>query len=170
MSASDIDAGAGRDGRRGLLFPAVAVLAFLLAGGGAFYATYAGYVFPGERSLDASTAPAQEDGAAAPLVPPLPDDDIAFVQLDPLVVTLGDGRQLRFAAQLEVLPQNRAAVARLGPRIVDVMNNYLRAVDPSDLDRRDALLRLRGQLLRRLDLVVGKGRIADLLVMEFVIN
>jgi flagellar FliL protein len=56
------------------------------------------------------------------------------------------------------------------PRIVDVMNSYLRAIDPAEFDDSAALVRMRVQLLRRIQIVTGDGRVRDLLVTEFVLN
>jgi len=146
--------------RRGrLLVPGVAVLA-LLTGGGGFYAAYAGLLpIPGAS------------GAHGDPVEPLPL--IAFVPVDPVVVSLGHGaedRHLRFRAQLEVNQPYEAEVAALLPRIVDVLNGYLRAVDAASLDQPTALIRTRAQLLRRVQMVTGEGRVRDLLVAEFVVN
>ena len=109
----------------------------------------------------------EEDAAPAPLVP------AAFVALDPLVVSLSpasDRGYLRFSAQLEVAPEHVEEVEAIRPRIVDVLNGYLRAVDLADLEDPAALVRLRAQMLRRLQVVAGEGRIRDLLIMEFVLN
>lgn len=131
----------------------------LLLGGGGFYATYSGLI------------PGIGDGPAAAHVAPLPG--IAFVPVDPLVVTLAPGarsRHLRFQAQLEVEPAHQAEVAMLMPRILDVLNGYLRAVSTADLEDPAALIRLRAQMLRRVQIVTGEGRVRDLLVTEFVLN
>jgi flagellar FliL protein len=56
------------------------------------------------------------------------------------------------------------------PRVVDVLNGFLRAVDVTDLEDPAALLRLRAQMLRRVQIVTGEGAVRDLLVMEFVVN
>jgi flagellar FliL protein len=61
-------------------------------------------------------------------------------------------------------------VARQMPRIVDVLNTYLRALDLPDLEEPAALTRIRAQMLRRIRLVVGADRVNDLLVMEFIFN
>ncbi|MEJ6396371.1 flagellar basal body-associated FliL family protein [Yoonia sp. 208BN28-4] len=98
---------------------------------------------------------------------------LAFVALDPLLISIPSdtGRSfLRFAAQLEVRPEYMAEVENLKPRIVDVLNGYLRAVDIAELEDPTALVRLRAQMLRRLQIVAGEGRIRDLLIMEFVLN
>jgi flagellar FliL protein len=141
--------------------PLVLALALApVAAGGAFYAVWSGL-------LGASFPPAA--AARAPdALPPM-----AFVPLDPIIVTLSAGtrtRHLRFAAQIEVEPARTAEVQSILPRLLDVLNVYLRALDPAELDDPAALLRLRGQMLRRLRMVAGEGRVRDLLVTEFVVN
>lgn len=136
------------------------VLALLLGAGG-FYATFSGMI------LGHSSEHATEGAEAGPL------PDIAFVPIEPLVVSLGattSGRHLRFAAQLEVAGSQSADVTLLLPRIVDVMNGYLRAMDVAILEDPAGLVRIRAQILRRIQLVTGEGRVRDLLVTEFVLN
>lgn len=97
----------------------------------------------------------------------------AFVALDPLIVNMPSqsGRQfLRFTAQLEVAPEYADEVEAIKPRIVDVLNGYIRAVEVTDLEDPTALTRLRAQMLRRVQVVTGEGRVRDLLIMEFVLN
>ena len=53
---------------------------------------------------------------------------------------------------------------------MDVLNSYLRAVAVSDLEDPSALVSLRAQMLRRIQLVTGEGRVRDLLIMEFVLS
>ncbi len=132
----------------------------LMLGGGGYYAASHGLI-PGLVSKDH----AEEAG---PDLPP-----IAFVSIPPLIVALGDAgeqRHLRFVAQLEVTPARREAVETLLPRIADVMNGYLRAVDSKTLEDRSGLVRIRAQLLRRIQLVSGDGAVRDLLITEFVLN
>ena len=131
------------------------VLALLLGAGG-FYAMWSGLLAP---------APSAEAPAALPA--------IAFVPVDPLVISLGPGaraKHLRFTAQIEVASGHQAEVTLLMPRILDVLNSYLRAVSYRDLEDPAALVRLRAQMLRRVQIVCGEGRVRDLLVTEFVLN
>jgi flagellar FliL protein len=53
---------------------------------------------------------------------------------------------------------------------MDVLNGYLRAVEVAEIEDRSALIRLRAQMLRRVQIVTGEGRVRDLLVTEFVVN
>lgn len=139
------------------------VLMFLLGGGG-FYAVYSGMI------LGSSEEHAEQRDPEGPAPDALPE--IAFVVLDPMVISLGGsgGRHLRFSAQLEVSKAYLADVELLKPRVVDVLNGYLRAVETSDLEDPTALIRLRAQMLRRVQIVTGEGRVRDLLIIEFVLN
>jgi flagellar FliL protein len=138
------------------------VLALILGGGG-FYATWS------EMILGSAEEHLAEGEAGA--LSPMPD--IAFVPVEPLIVSIGpgeNGRHLRFSSQLEVSGGHSEEVTMLLPRIVDVMNGYLRAIDIQEFDDPAALVRMRAQLLRRIQIVTGEGRVRDLLVTEFVLN
>lgn len=159
-SGESVDPPAKRKGKLPLILGLVLMLTL---GGGGFYAAWSGLLFAsGGAATDAHTGETDE---ALP--------DIAFVALDPLIVSIdGGGRQthLRFAAQLEVARAHEEEVRLILPRVLDVLNSYLRAVAVSELEKPTALVKLRAQLVRRIQLVAGEGRVRDLLVTEFVIN
>ena len=140
----------------------IGLVLMVAGGGGGFFAVYSGMLFGQGK---------QEEEAAESPVSDMPD--IAFVELAPMTVSLldnGRDRHLRFQAQLETPGQFQGDVEKLLPRIVDVLNSYLRAVELADLKDNAALVNLRAQMLRRVQIVVGDGRINDLLIMEFVLN
>ncbi len=141
--------------KTGLLIGAVAALLF---GGGSFYAVQSGMILAEAEVVD-DHKPALEETALA-----------SFVAIDPLVISLGgqSQHQLRFNAQLEVAPAKQSDVENLMPRILDVLNGYLRAVDLADLQSPAALVKLRVQMLRRIQLITGDGHVKDLLITEFV--
>ena len=58
----------------------------------------------------------------------------------------------------------------LKPRILDVLNEYLRAVEEIELESPGSLTLLRAQMLRRIAIVVGDGLVRDLLILEFVLS
>lgn len=142
----------------------IGLVLMLMLGGGGFYAVYSGLVLAPPEATHAAAAPEAHTPEALP--------DIAFVALDPLAITLSgaSARHLRFAAQLEVPTAYEHDVELLKPRVMDVLNGYLRAVDVSLLEDPSAMMRLRAQMLRRIQLVTGDGRVRDLLVIEFVLN
>lgn len=139
------------------------VLALAGAGGG-FFAASSGLILGEEM-------PEEEVVEEPILVEPL--NGIAFIELDPLVINInraGRAAHLRFVAHLEVNQQAEADVTLLLPRILDVLNNYLRAVDFEELEEPGSLIRLRSQMLRRIQIVAGEERVRDLLISEFVVN
>lgn len=132
----------------------------LALGAAGFYATWSGMILGGGHAAEAAAA---HD--------PLPD--IAFVPIDPVIVGMGpagDNRHLRFTAQLEVATPQVAEVTLLMPRILDVLNSYLRAISATEIEDPAAMTRIRAQLLRRVQIVTGEGRVRDLLITEFILN
>ncbi|MEH6836775.1 MULTISPECIES: flagellar basal body-associated FliL family protein [Falsihalocynthiibacter] len=140
----------------------IGLVLLLLGGGGGFAAVKTGMIF-GQPSDDPEIEHVEIDA--------LPN--VEFVPLDPLLISLGGpgrSKHLRFTAQIEVEPKSVADVTRLVPRIVDVLNSYLRAVDITELESPSSLIKLRAQMLRRIQMVTGEGHVRDLLIMEFVLN
>lgn len=158
MSDSDKPAAEGKP-RRPLVPVILGLVLALGLGGAGFYVTHSGLI----------GGAAVKEQAQAPLDLP----DIAFVPIDPVTISLPESqsqRHLRFTAQIEVAQPHADEVAALMPRIVDVLNGYLRAVEPASLQQVGALARVRAQLLRRIQIVTGEGRVRDLLVTEFVLG
>jgi flagellar FliL protein len=143
----------------------IGLVLFLVMGGGGFFAVYSGMIL-------APAEPAAGEHAADPAHEAAPDD-FAFVPVPSVTISLGnpsDNKHLRFTAQLEVAKAKASKVEELMPRILDVLNGYMRALEESDLQQPDALVRLRSQMLRRIQIVTGEGYVRDLLVTEFVLD
>lgn len=142
------------------------ILLALLGGGGGFYAVYSGLILGGGPADASYPDPAENaDISAMP--------DVAFIPLEPMVISLDNGasgQHLRFRAQLEVRPKHKGEVEQLISRVIDVLNSYLRALDTAEFQGNAALVKLRSQMLRRIQIVTGGERVNDLLIMEFVLN
>ncbi|KIN65937.1 Flagellar basal body-associated protein FliL [Sulfitobacter noctilucae] len=135
----------------------------LAGGGGGFYATWSGMIL-GDGP---ETAEAEETLEIKP------GPDVSYVDVDPLVISMrapSNANHLMFRATLEVPALAQETVEKLLPRVIDVLNSYLRALEPRDLEDPAALTRLRAQMLRRVQVVAGADNIKDLLIMEFVLN
>lgn len=145
--------------KRSFLPILVGVVLMLGLGGGGFWAAYTGLI-PG-LSQGEKKAEYKEEAQLT-----------GFVALDPLIISVGrDGsRHLRFTAQIEAPTGNLSQVESLKPRIADVLNSYLRALDPTEVTDPNALIRLRTQMLRRVRIVTGDTPITDLLISEFVLS
>jgi len=167
----------GAPAKRSRLPLLAGLLLALVLGGGGFYIAYSGFLPFGASSGDPAQGLAEGSETAdvsADVDRNSPEGEAPrFVPLDPIVVMLGEaaqGRHLRFRAVLEVTPAAEPAVTAVMPRILDVLNGYLRAVPVADLESPAALVRLRAQMLRRIQIVAGGGAVRDLLVAEFVLN
>ena len=128
-----------------------------------FLITYSGLILAEESPSQTSSAQTELEDLS----------EISFVEVPPIVVNLRPGsanKHLSFSSQLEVPIPYRKDVEHLLPRIIDVMNGYLSALETEDFESPAIIVRLRSQLLRRVQVVAGLDRINDLLVMEFVLN
>lgn len=100
-------------------------------------------------------------------------DDIAFVNLDPLVISLGpnaNSQYLKVSITLETFGAEQKKIEHLVPKFRDVLNTYLRAVDESDIAEPAAMIRLRAQMLRRIQLIAPPDTVENVLITDFVLN
>ena len=149
----------------------ILLLVLTLAGaGGGFYLVQSGLIPLGKhdtKTSDHGGDHGENHGTPKSLA------DISFVAINPIMISLHTeqhSQHLRFRAQLEVPSEYQHEVESVLPRVTDVLNSYLRALELNDLRDPLALTRLRAQMLRRIQVVVGKERVRDLLIMEFVLN
>ena len=99
--------------------------------------------------------------------------EFVFVPMDPLVVTLGPeaaAKYLKITMSIEAEKGKEGDVSSLMPKLRDVINGYLRAVDESDLAEPSNMSRIRAQMLRRLQLVAPDAGIANILITDFVLT
>lgn len=141
------------------------IVGALVLSGAGFYVVYSGLLGPSIGGADKAKSPEAKIKSVLA--------EVTFVPIEQIIVTLppeASARNLRFLGQLEVAPGQAEAVQKMMPRIVDVLNTYLRAVDVKDLQEPSSAARLRAQMLRRVQVVAGEGVVKDLLITEFVLN
>lgn len=100
-------------------------------------------------------------------------EGFVFVPLDTIIISLGKGSEkshLRLRTQLEVPKAQKNKVEQLTPRVIDVLNTFLRALELEELEEPAALTSLRAKMLRRVKIVLGEEAVNDLLILEFVLN
>ena len=162
------DAPSKKGGKKPLILGLAAMLAL---GGAGYFLTSSGMIhlpLPGggggehaEAEAEAHPAPAKAAGHGS------------FVDIGQMTVSLGPlarARHLRLTASLEVAPETEAEVAALMPRIKDVINSYLQALEEADIERPAAMARMRAHLLRRIRVAAGGEAVRDLLITEFVLQ
>lgn len=156
--------------------PLIIGLVLGIAGaGGGFYAVSSGLLPFGPGAASTEEKPAAEKAPEGVDTGETAEEiaNLAYIEMEPIVITLRKSsgiNQLRFRAQLEVDLENQVEVEKLLPRVVDVLNSYLRALEIEDLSDPMALPKLRAQMLRRINIATGQGRVRDLLIMDFVLN
>ncbi len=101
------------------------------------------------------------------------EEDVAFVNLEPMVVTLGPrakSKYLKISIAFETSSEHEEKLKELAPKLRDVLNTYLRAVEESDLADPKSMNRLRAQMLRRVQIVADQEAVNDVLITDFVLT
>ncbi len=143
--------------RKRLIF--MALMALILAAAG-FAVSYLGVIESLLGGAGASHAEGQV--TAAP----------AFVAIAPMAIVIPGTppRQFRMSAQIEVAQGHEDSVTTLMPRVQNVLQGFLRAVEPETLGDRSAWFDLRLQMLYRIRMVLGEDVVRDLLITDFIVN
>lgn len=165
MADTDDEEAAPKKSRKPML---IGLILFVLLGGGGFYATFSGMLSVSElmggssESDDDQAADEHPDGHA-----------FAFASIGEMVIPLGPKANSDFLileAEVEVSPGEKEGIEAQMPRIRDMFNTYLRAVEARDLEAQDATLRLRAHLLRRIGVLVAPLEARDLLFTTFILK
>lgn len=146
-------------GGKGILKPLLAGLAgAILLGGASFYTVFSG-LMPTTGSLFQRS--------------PGTEAQLAFVPIEVITISLppqSGARLVRISGQIEVAPESHTAMMQFQPRFVDVIITYLHAVEIADLRQPAALIHLRAQILRRLQVIAGGEHVRDFLITEFLLD
>ncbi|WP_245870457.1 flagellar basal body-associated FliL family protein [Teichococcus rhizosphaerae] len=141
-----------------------------LLGGGAAGAWFLLPGLSGQVTALLGGPPAEEAGAEAALPA---SGRAGFVEFPEMTLSLPNGgrpRQLRLKLAVEVAGDPALVQPDLlSPRIYDSLILYLRTLRDGEMEGALAMDRLRGDLHRRLELVLGPGRIRDVLITGFVV-
>jgi flagellar FliL protein len=150
----------GKTKRRLVVIGGLAVL--LLAGGSA-----GAYLFaPG--LMGKPTQKQVADAAPAKPVPPSP----TFVDLPEMSVTLPNGgqqRQIRLRISLELVKADIPSSEVLSPKVYDMVLTYARTLNDAEIENSLAIDHMRGDLYRRLSLLLGPDVVRDVLITSFVV-
>lgn len=158
-------------GKKKLILLIAAPLLLLGGGGGAAYA-FVPAVHGMIAGLLGHGAPA-EGGAKTETAEAVQS---YFVQIPEMTVTMPNGgrtRQLRIKIALELAKHPKEGAESsdiLSPRINDGLVLYLRTLRDADVDGALSIDRMRGDLQRRLDLLLGDGVLRDVLITSLIIG
>jgi flagellar FliL protein len=145
-----------------LLAGAGALLLLLAAGGGAYYFFFMG---AGSASQTAQATP------AIPLTPP----QVAYYDVPDIIVNIqtadGTPAYLKVGVALELdNAEEKAGMQALMPRVVDQFQGYLRELRVDDLKGSAGVMRLKEELLRRINVAAAPYKVRDVLLKEMIVQ
>ncbi len=149
--------------RKLLMLSAAGLLVLLLVGGGGLYF----FVFN-------TPDKAAEQGAGAEPVPVTPPQ-VAFYDVPDIIVNIqspdGSPAYLKLSASLELdNAEEKAGLTALMPRIVDQFQGYLHELRVDDLKGSAGVVRLKEELLRRINVAAAPYRVRDVLLKEMIVQ
>ena len=150
-------------GNKKLLIIAAAGLLLVLGGGGAglYFFVFA-----------SSPPPAGEKTAEAiPVTPP----QVAFYDVPDIIVNIqsadGSPAYLKLSTSLELnTADEKAGITALMPRVVDQFQGYLRELRIDDLKGSAGVVRLKEELLRRINVAAAPYHVRDVLLKEMIVQ
>ena len=150
-------------GNRKLLIIAAAGLLLVLGGGGAGLYFFV-FSAPKDDKLAANEAP-------MPVTPP----QVAFYDVPDIIVNIqsadGSPAYLKLSTSLELeTADERPGMTALMPRVVDQFQGYLRELRIDDLKGSAGVLRLKEELLRRINVAAAPYRVRDVLLKEMIVQ
>ncbi|WP_291205175.1 flagellar basal body-associated FliL family protein [Hyphomonas sp.] len=153
--------------------PAGGMMGLLMLGAASLVSSF-GLVYFLTPPPSAATAACEPGdlGADAEVKPALKADQ-AYVQLQEMVITVGSApatRYLKMNISVMTDSVNTAAVQAAEPVLLDAFNTYLRSIEMKDFEDPGFYPRMREQLARRSELVLGSGVSNGVLITEFLLR
>ena len=142
------------------------ILVLLLGiGGGTFM------LLGGHSAEKTGTKVAGVDTPQVPLVPP----SVSFMDMPDIVVNIqtadGSAAYLKLSVSLELQAANeKAGMNVLMPRVVDQFQSYLRELRVDDLRGSAGVMRIKEELLRRVNVAAAPYGVRDVLLKEMIIQ
>ena len=141
-----------------------ALALLLLLGGGIYYFFFAG--------SDDANKPVVVGNVVLPVVPP----QVVFYDMPDIVVNIQSSESttpvyLKLSVSLELeAPQEKPGIQALMPRIVDQFQSYLRELRIDDLHGSAGVLRVKEELLRRINAAAAPYPVRDVLLKEMIVQ
>jgi flagellar FliL protein len=159
-----------------MAFLKLSLMMKLIVGGG----TLAGFlVVGGAYYFLAGSAPAEGEEASAENVhtegPRLPAEHAAFFDIPDIIVNIQSAdampAYLKLAVSLELEGEEaKAHVEPVLPRVIDQFQSYLRELRVDDVRGSAGVMRLKEELLRRVNLAAAPTQVHDVLLKEMIIQ
>ncbi len=151
-------------GNKLVLIGVAAVLVLAIGGGAAWY-----FFFSTPAKPPATLA---QNG-----VPPLPaaPPNVTFFDVPDIIVNIQSAdaapSYLKLSLSLELdAPEEKAGIQALMPRVVDQFQGYLRELRMDDLRGSAGVMRLKEELLRRINAAAAPYRVRDVLLKQMIVQ
>ncbi|MDE2135163.1 MAG: flagellar basal body-associated FliL family protein [Alphaproteobacteria bacterium] len=150
--------------RKLLMIAGGGLLVLLLAIGAGLYF----FVFSG------SGESGQTETAAVPQFPATPPQ-VAYYDVPDLIVNIqtadGSSAYLKLSVELELYSgDEKAGLQALMPRVVDQFQGYLRELRVDDIKGSAGIMRLKEEMLRRINVAAAPYRVRDVLLKEMIVQ
>jgi flagellar FliL protein len=150
-------------GNKLILFGGIGALLLLLGGGAAHWFFFAGASKPAELAANAPEA-----------LPPTPPN-ITYADMPDIIVNIQGAdaapAYLKLSVSLELdSPEEKAGITALMPRVVDQFQGYLRELRIDDLKGSAGIVRLKEELLRRINASAAPYRVHDVLLKQMIVQ
>lgn len=124
-------------------------------------------------STATAEACAPGDAAAEAEIKPMLKADQAYVPVKEVLITVGSApatRYLKMNISIITDSANASVVQEAEPVLIDAFNTYLRSIEMKDFEDPGFYPRMREQLARRSELVLGSGVSNGVLITEFLLR
>ena len=150
-------------GNKLILFGGIGAIVLLLGGGAAYF------------FLFASTPKPTELAAGAPEPLPAVPPNITYFDVPDIIVNIQGAdaapAYLKLSVSLELDgPEEKAGIQALMPRVVDQFQGYLRELRMDDLKGSAGIVRLKEELLRRINTSAAPYRVRDVLLKQMIVQ
>ena len=149
-------------GNKLVLFGAIGVVVLLAGGGAAYY-----FFFGASKSAElAANAP-----EPLPATPP----NITYADMPDIIVNIQGAdaapAYLKLSVSLELdSAEEKAGITALMPRVVDQFQGYLRELRIDDLKGSAGVVRLKEELIRRVNAAAAPYRVHDVLLKQMIVQ
>jgi flagellar FliL protein len=150
-------------GNRLVLFGAIGAVVLMLGGGAAYYFFFMG------------TPKSAELAAGEPEPLPATPPNITYADMPDIIVNIQGAdaapAYLKLSVSLELdSAEEKAGITALMPRVVDQFQGYLRELRIDDLKGSAGIVRLKEELLRRINMTAAPYRVRDVLLKQMIVQ
>lgn len=152
--------------------PAGGLIGLLMLGAASLVSSFGLVYFLTPPPAEPTEACVAGEGPAEAIAPIVKADQ-SYVELQEMVITVGSApatRYLKMNVSIMTDKSNTETIKEAEPVLIDAFNTYLRSIELEDFEDPGFYPRMREQLARRSELVLGSGVSNGVLITEFLLR